>query len=325
MDFKGLWEVIKFKAKRFWKKFKKLVKKYIRLLVKHTKAGDYSILIYSIFTVIAVILLFVLFGKIFSLNDNDKKDKKNTTEYSTPFDATEDPEIAAQKAMVEQAKQIYADPNNQKFLILVNETNAVPDSYAFEHYTLNCGLDIDKAIYDDLLTMLSECNTAGYEYNVINAYLSKADQQENYDSAKQRYIDDGLLEEEAAVKAAADVGGTPGYNEHETGLALDLTNVDIFDYGAYNANDKINQWFQNNSYKYGFIQRYPANKTSITGVGNQLWQYRYVGKEAAKFMKSNNLSLEEFHQLVNQPSVTTESTTEAPMSPMDEDFDLFNN
>lgn len=49
-----------------------------------------------------------------------------------------------------------------------------------------------------------------------------------------------------------------------------------------------------NSYKYGFIQRYPSGKTSITGVANEPWHYRYVGKEAAEEIHQSGLCLEEY-------------------------------
>jgi D-alanyl-D-alanine carboxypeptidase len=49
-----------------------------------------------------------------------------------------------------------------------------------------------------------------------------------------------------------------------------------------------------NSWRYGFILRYPPGKTDITGIIYEPWHYRYVGKEAAKEMKESARCLEEY-------------------------------
>ncbi len=296
MDFKGLWQIIKQKTIRFYKKARKAIKKFIRKLVRHTKAGDYSLLIYTISAFVVIILMVVMFANIFSLGGKKKSSfELTTTEAATPMDSTEDPAIAAQQALEQQARDIYS--RNKDFLFLVDENNPLPAGYTFEHHTLNCGLDIDKRIFNDFLEMLNACNMAGYEYNIINAYIDNATQTELYNSAIQHYVDQGLLEEEAAAQVGKSVD-RPGYSEHETGLAVDLTDVEVLGEEDYKSTRGTDQWLMNNCYKYGFINRYPANKVSVTGVSDEQWQYRYVGREAAAFMAENNLSLEEFMQLV---------------------------
>lgn len=296
MDFKGLWEVIKAKTVRAYKKARKAVRKYIRKLVKHTKAGDYSILIYSLFAIVAFILLVVMFANIFSLGGKKKKDFKiTTTEAATPADATEDPQIAAQNAMKQQAIDIYS--RNKDFIFIVDENHPLAEGYTFEHHTLNCGLDVDERMFNDFLEMLNACNMAGYEYNIINAYIDEATQTQLYNDAVAHYVEQGLLEEEAQAQVGKSVD-KPGCSEHETGLAVDLTDVEVLGEEDYKSTRGTDQWLMNNCHKYGFINRYPANKVSVTGISDEQWQYRYVGKEAAAFMAENNLSLEEFMQLV---------------------------
>ena len=296
MDFKGLWQAIKTNAKRVYKKVRKAVRKYVRKLVRHTKAGDYSYLMYSAFVLIAAILIIVMFANIFSLGGKKKKDFKiTTTEVATPEDATEDPQIAAQNAMKQQAQDIYN--RNKDLIFLVDENHPLPDSYTFEHHTLNCGLDIDKRIYSDFSEMLNACNMAGYEYNIINAYIDKSTQGELYNKAVSHYVEQGLLEEEAQAQVGKSVE-KPGCSEHQTGLAVDLTDVEVLGEEDYKSTRGTDQWLMNNCHKYGFINRFPANKVSITGVSDEQWQFRYVGREASTFMAENNLSLEEFMQLV---------------------------
>ena len=78
---------------------------------------------------------------------------------------------------------------------------------------------------------------------------------------------------------------TPNWAEYgRTGLAVDISGAT---YDLY-------FWLQENSYKYGFIFRYPGNKTEITGVSEEVWHYRYVGVEAATEMYEKSLCLEEY-------------------------------
>ena len=65
------------------------------------------------------------------------------------------------------------------------------------------------------------------------------------------------------------------------------------DYNLF-AESKEFEWMKNNAYKYGFILRYPEYKENITGFKYEPWHYRYVGKEVAKYIYENKLSLEEY-------------------------------
>ncbi len=82
----------------------------------------------------------------------------------------------------------------------------------------------------------------------------------------------------------------PGASEHQTGLAFDVT--------VETANGFENTpqygWLMENAHKYGFIQRYPANKSHITGIAYEPWHYRYVGVKLAKQMKKSGMCLEEY-------------------------------
>lgn len=94
-------------------------------------------------------------------------------------------------------------------------------------------------------------------------------------------------------KEAADTySGRPGNSEHQTGLAVDVYNVKE----SYTNFEKTKEytWMQDNAYKYGFILRFPKDKENETGYEFESWHYRYVGLEAAKYIKENNISFEEY-------------------------------
>jgi len=45
--------------------------------------------------------------------------------------------------------------------------------------------------------------------------------------------------------------------------------------------------------------RYPDGKEDITGISFEPWHFRYVGKNAAKYMYDHELTLEEFVAQLN--------------------------
>ncbi|MBQ9234220.1 MAG: M15 family metallopeptidase [Lachnospiraceae bacterium] len=277
-----------------FKKFIKWFKRYVRKLIRHTKAKDYSLLIYTIIAVIVFIVFIVLLGKLFS-HGKKNKDKKTTTETTTEA-ITEDPAVEAHNQLVAQANAIYQ--NNSSLLVLVNGTHPLQDGYTFEHYTLNCREDIDARSHDDLVHMLDACNAAGNEYKIVSGYRSKEKQQEIFDEKTQAIMSQFGLEQEDAEAQAATVVQRPGYSEHETGLALDIAGLYYTNLDETLASDATVAWLDENCYQYGYIVRYPAGKTDVTGVTFEPWHFRYVGIEAATFMHDNNLTLEEFYQLI---------------------------
>ena len=82
----------------------------------------------------------------------------------------------------------------------------------------------------------------------------------------------------------------PGASEHQTGLAFDVTTE------TSNGFESTPQyaWLSQHAHEFGFIQRYPANKSDITGISYEPWHYRYVGTEVAARIHETGQTLEEF-------------------------------
>lgn len=306
MDFGRIWFTIKKKTKRIYKKIRRFFRKmirwfkwYFRLLVRHTKAKDFSVLIYTILAVLILVLFFVLMGKLFSSIGGNKKKavKEPTTEISTPADATEDPRVEEERRLADQCRIIY--DNNKALMILVNTENPLAEGYTFEHHTLNCGLDVDERAYQNLANMLSDLNAEDLHYDILSAYRSRETQQSIIDNNVQKYVAEGMSEEDALKKTLETVQQV-GCSEHETGLALDLVPEGISSLDESLESDPVIQWFYANSYRYGFILRYPVEKASVTGIDYEPWHFRYVGIEAATFLHNNDLTLEEFHALLSK-------------------------
>jgi len=119
--------------------------------------------------------------------------------------------------------------------------------------------------------------------------IRTADQQQKLLRDKiNAHISDGYSKSEAETLAQTWVA-VPRTSEHQLGLAVDI-NAEK----GKSTNEEVYQWLIKNSYKYGFILRYPANKIEITGTNYEPWHYRYVGKEAAKEMYAQGVCLEEY-------------------------------
>lgn len=112
---------------------------------------------------------------------------------------------------------------------------------------------------------------------------------------EQQAIWDGSLQENGLAFTRTYVA-RPGCSEHQTGLAIDLGlnqgEVDFlcpaFPY------DGICQAFRDHMARFGFIQRYPAGKEAVTGIGHEPWHFRYVGRPHAALMAERDLTLEEY-------------------------------
>ena len=91
-------------------------------------------------------------------------------------------------------------------------------------------------------------------------------------------------------KAAETYSARASYSEHQTGLAMDIANKS----GFISKNDKEYDWLVKNSYKYGFILRYPEGKENITGYMYEEWHYRYLGTALAKEVYDSGLTYDEY-------------------------------
>ena len=97
------------------------------------------------------------------------------------------------------------------------------------------------------------------------------------------------------VKAADTYSARPGYSEHQAGLSIDLRNTALS--SDIRLTDEDYDWLSNNAYRFGFIIRFPEDKTNITGYQFENWHIRYVGEENAKIIYENDLTLEEYIDL----------------------------
>lgn len=177
-------------------------------------------------------------------------------------------------------------------LILVNRDNYIPDNYEFELTELSNGEKVDSRIYPSLQDMFDDARAKGLHLFVAAGYRTEEKQRQLLEEKTEAYINEGHSRSKARELAEEWVA-VPGTSEHQIGIAVDI-NADT----KYSSRDSVYGWLEKNSWKYGFIRRYPPDKTEITGVINEPWHFRYVGKEAAQEIYSQGICLEEYIEML---------------------------
>ena len=215
--------------------------------------------------------------------------------------AAERPEPASTYPVETQVLETVRQVPENWNLLLVNPWNTLPEGYEVELATLSNGLQVDKRIYDDLNKMLTDCQEAGLNPIVCSAYRTEAKQTQLYNNKVNRLIRAGYSREEARAEAGRWVA-VPGTSEHQTGLALDIVAASYQILDERQEKTAEQQWLMEHSWEYGFILRYPSEKSEITGIGYEPWHYRYVGREAAAAMRESGECLEEYIQRLSTPA-----------------------
>jgi D-alanyl-D-alanine carboxypeptidase len=155
------------------------------------------------------------------------------------------------------------------------------------------GMQIRRETSQALTEMFAAADQAGKPLKLASAYRS-------YDYQVNLY--NGYVKTQGQAEADSQ-SARPGYSEHQTGMAADVSPLD----GTCNlqqcfADTLAGQWVAANAYKYGFLVRYGKDDTAITGYSYEPWHVRYIGKElAAEMHKQNILTLEQFFNLPAAP------------------------
>lgn len=191
-----------------------------------------------------------------------------------------------------------------KRVIMVNPWNYVPADYVPDLVSLTSdhgvqGSQVDRSCYDALIAMIDDCNKVCPKAYVVSSYRTHQQQVDNYNRKVQYYVNQGYDKETAKVEAATIIA-IPGTSEHQLGLAVDIVDTRLWSLVKEQKDLPAQKWLMENSWKYGFILRYPSDKIDVTGIIYEPWHYRYVGKELAAELYALDLTLEEYiHSLTD--------------------------
>lgn len=238
-----------------------------------------------IFSIIVLLLL----GYGFMKYKTGIIDQSN--EWQTPAANIDIPEAASQTGgfTIKVTKEMVF----QGDLLLVNKDHPVPEGLNPESEAvslvknpelidgfgvLDNTIQLSPRLADKFRTMVKAAAQEGVSHFLISSgYRSEAKQDELYREMGPQY----------ALPA--------GYSEHNLGLSMDI--------GSSLA--EMNQapegkWLKDNGWKYGFILRYPEDKTAVTGIQFEPWHFRYVGLPHSAIMWEKNLVLEQYLDLLKQ-------------------------
>lgn len=132
--------------------------------------------------------------------------------------------------------------------------------------------------------MFSAAKAAGYDLIVGSGYRSYATQQKLFSDYSAHY----------GEAQANTFSARAGQSEHQTGLAFDVARADrrCFIDNCFGSLPE-STWIANHSYEYGFIVRYPADKTNVTKYQYEPWHLRFVGVDLATALHESGLTLDE--------------------------------
>ncbi|MCP1495242.1 D-alanyl-D-alanine carboxypeptidase [Peribacillus frigoritolerans] len=185
-----------------------------------------------------------------------------------------------------QKIEVTEEQIHQGNLLLVNSEYAVEQAgiqsdiiNLFTNKKLTIGyqlLNNEIKLSEEIAGEFSEMIAAAEEDGVSNFLISSG--YRDFDEQNRLYKEMG-----------ADYALPSGHSEHNLGLALDVGSTQMKMKEAPEG-----EWIEENAWKNGFILRYPANKTDITGIQYEPWHIRYVGLPHSAIMQEMNLALEEY-------------------------------
>ncbi|WP_409302633.1 D-alanyl-D-alanine carboxypeptidase family protein [Peribacillus sp. SCS-155] len=194
-------------------------------------------------------------------------------------------------------------PHSGSIPVLVNKYSSLPPGYkpddlVFPNVPFLFTEKIEKRMLrkeaaSALELLFQEAEKDGIFLAGVSAYRSYEAQQAIFNSYVQAQ----------GIEKAKTFSASPGTSEHETGLAVDISDKD----GKCPAVDCFGQtteagWLEKHAHTYGFIIRYPKGKEDITGYKYEPWHLRYVGPRIAAEIKERNIALEEY--LKAEPVIT---------------------
>lgn len=191
----------------------------------------------------------------------------------------------AVKAPAAPTSQVRVVSDPKDVTTLVNKQNILPDGWApSDLVTIQNGFLLRSVAAQSWNTMMNAAAQDGITINAVSAYRTQAYQASLYN---RYYAEDPIN--------TPFLSALPRRSEHEMGLALDISNGDYQLHSDFESTAS-GKWLAAHAHEYGWILRYPGNKTNITQYAYEAWHYRYVGPALTKQLKSSGQTLDEYYQ-----------------------------
>lgn len=228
-----------------------------------------------------------------------KRAKKELEEVTAQVRTEEQAKTYAVKQELEELQKPPEEVVYPWYLTLVNKDHPMKEDYVPELTEIEKNYSVDTRIADALKKMLSDAEKEGLNIIICSAYRSVLRQEQVFNASMEERIRQGMSNWEAYQETSKSVA-VPGTSEHGLGLAVDLISSQYDELDEKQAETKEAKWLAEHCHEYGFILRYPPEKTAITGIIYEPWHYRYVGEEDAKKIMEQDLTLEEYLQQMRE-------------------------
>lgn len=244
---------------------------------------------------IFVLMLLVLMVTVKTKNSSHKKEVSNLEKQVTQLEQEVETlkAEAAKEVQIPDAAEQLTSSEDDWCLALVNEEYPLDKEYEPELKKIADDAKVDERIAEETSEMLNAAKKAGMNLVVVSAYRSYDAQYTNFNNDMQSWIYSGYSPLDAFEITSQSIA-YPGHSEHSMGLALDIVSESYQNLDEEQEDTDEAQWLKEHCWEYGFILRYPAGTTEITGITYEPWHYRYVGKEAAKEITEQGITLEEY-------------------------------
>lgn len=234
--------------------------------------------------------------------DEEEDDPENISDVST-IDTVSGTDILGSLAgSVNDGISDHEDPSGEDEIsfsrddweiVLVNKNHPIAEDYTFTLGTIKGSMKCDERVIPDLYSMMEGALADGVNLLICSPYRDDSRQQMLFNRKVTKYTSQGMSYMDA-YKTAAQAVTIPGTSEHEIGLAIDIISDSYSSLNAGFGETKAGKWLAEHSFEYGFIVRYPEGKEDITGIEYEPWHFRYVGRNAAKIIAGESITLEEF-------------------------------
>lgn len=264
--------------------------------VPHRKAKRPNNGIFAWLALIAVALMVVLFFVFKGGNDEQGKPGSSGSSSSSLSEQTSSvPSEPGSETESGTSSDVPAEaiPRGEWYMVLANRSSVLSADFAVETAKV-AGVEVDARIAEPLKNMIDAAAAEGIKLKPMIGYRSMKWQTEKWNARVEKLMKEKNLSREEAEKKAIDFTSAPGTSDHNTGLGLDIVSEDHPSRDAAFAESKGAKWLAEHAVQYGFILRYPSDKTAQTGMDYEPWHYRYVGTEQALKMKESGLCLEEY-------------------------------
>lgn len=239
-------------------------------------------------------LIGVVLGSCLGSSIQKNKSEKQVEKIVAEVKVEEQKKVEKIKQELFQEQEVAEEKKERPwYLSLVNSTHPMEEGYVPELVEVEKGHSVDSRIVEPLNRMLEAAKKDGMHIIICSAYRSVEKQEQVFNTSVQERLDAGMNYWEAYRDTAMNVA-YPGTSEHGMGLALDLISNQYTGLDEKQAETEEAEWLEENCYKYGFILRYPPDKTVETGIIYEPWHYRYVGEEDAKKIMESGVTLETY-------------------------------